>query len=151
MGSVRMTERHLHGDPPTPDEVAAARADVRAVLAGSDVPVERTRTLVGVAGSVTTLTAAAVDLTEYVPGCLHGVRLPLEQVLAACERLLHATRAERAAMPFVHPGRVDVIGAGALVWASVLEHVAGRAGVTEVVTSEHDILDGIAVALARTL
>ncbi|WP_380170274.1 exopolyphosphatase [Kineococcus sp. DHX-1] len=151
MGSVRMTERHLHGDPPTPDEVAAARADVRAVLAGSDVPVERTRTLVGVAGSVTTLTAAAVDLAEYTPGCLHGVRLPLEQVLAACERLLHATRAERAAMPFVHPGRVDVIGAGALVWASVLEHVAERAGVTEVVTSEHDILDGIAVALARTL
>jgi exopolyphosphatase/guanosine-5'-triphosphate,3'-diphosphate pyrophosphatase len=151
MGSVRMTERHLHSDPPTAGEVAAARADVRAVLAGSDVPLERTRTLVGVAGSVTTITAAAVDLTEYVPGCLHGVRLPLEQVLAACDRLLRATRAERAAMPFVHPGRVDVIGAGALVWASVLEHVAERAGVTEVVTSEHDILDGIAVALARTL
>ncbi|MEW1960756.1 Ppx/GppA phosphatase family protein [Kineococcus sp. NPDC059986] len=151
MGSVRMTERHLHSDPPTAGEVAAARADVRAVLAGSDVPLERTRTLVGVAGSVTTITAAAVDLTEYVPGCLHGVRLPLEQVLAACDRLLRATRAERAAMPFVHPGRVDVIGAGALVWASVLEHVAERAGVIEVVTSEHDILDGIAVALARTL
>ncbi|MEZ0490960.1 exopolyphosphatase [Kineococcus sp. TBRC 1896] len=150
MGSVRMTERHLHGDPPTPDEVAAARADVRSVLAGSDVPVERARTLVGVAGSVTTITAAAVDLAEYAPGCLHGVRLPLEQVLAACDRILRATRAERAAMPFVHPGRVDVIGAGALVWASVLEHVAERAGVTEVLTSEHDILDGIAVALART-
>ncbi|MEZ0164587.1 exopolyphosphatase [Kineococcus sp. LSe6-4] len=151
VGSVRMTERHLHSDPPTADEVAAARADVRAVLAGGDVPVERARTLVGVAGSVTTLTAAAVDLTEYVPGCLHGVRLPIGQVLAACDRLLRATRAERAAMPFVHPGRVDVIGAGALVWASVLEHVAERAGLTEVVTSEHDILDGIAVALARTL
>ncbi|WP_432510566.1 Ppx/GppA phosphatase family protein [Kineococcus sp. SYSU DK001] len=151
VGSVRMTERHLHDDPPTPQQVAAARADVEAALATSPVPLERTRTLVGVAGSITTITAAAIELAEYTPGCLHGVRLPVQQVLAACERLLRATRAQRSAMPFVHPGRVDVIGAGALVWATVLERVAARAGIEEVLTSEHDILDGIAVALARSL
>ncbi|GAA0294235.1 Ppx/GppA phosphatase family protein [Kineococcus aurantiacus] len=151
VGSVRMTERHLHDDPPTEAQVAAARADVEAALDSSDVPLERTRTLVGVAGSITTITAAALDLAEYTPGCLHGVRLPVGEVLAACDRLLRATRAQKAAMPFVHPGRVDVIGAGALVWATVLERVAARAGTTEVVTSEHDVLDGIAVALARSL
>jgi exopolyphosphatase / guanosine-5'-triphosphate,3'-diphosphate pyrophosphatase len=148
VGSVRMTERHLHDDPPTPRQVAAARADVDAVLAAGDVPLARTRTLVGVAGSVTTITAAALDLAEYVPGALHGVRLPLAQVRDACDRLLRATRAERAAMPFVHPGRVDVIGAGALIWRAVLDRVEAEAGVTEVVTSEHDLLDGIAFALA---
>ncbi|WP_432561091.1 Ppx/GppA phosphatase family protein [Kineococcus sp. SYSU DK003] len=151
MGSVRMTERHLHDDPPSAAQVAAARADVESVLAGSHVPLERTRTLVGVAGSITTITAAAIELAEYTPGCLHGVRLPVGQVREACERLLHVTRAERAAMPFVHPGRVDVIGAGALVWETVLDRVVAQAGITEVVTSEHDILDGIAVAMARTL
>ena len=148
VGSVRMTERHLHDDPPSAAQVAAARADVDAALAACDVPLARARTLVGVAGSITTITAAAIDLAEYVPGVLHGVRLPLDQVRAACDRLLHATRAERAAMPFVHPGRVDVIGAGALVWRTVLDRVEAEAGITEVVTSEHDILDGIAVALA---
>ncbi|PRY15243.1 Ppx/GppA phosphatase family protein [Kineococcus rhizosphaerae] len=151
MGSVRMTERYLHDDPPGAAQVAAARADVERLLDSSPVPLERARTLVGVAGTITTITACAVDLAEYAPGCLHGVRLPVGQVLAACDRLLRATRAEKAAMPFVHPGRVDVIGAGALVWATVLERVVARAGTTEVVTSEHDILDGIAVALARSL
>jgi exopolyphosphatase/guanosine-5'-triphosphate,3'-diphosphate pyrophosphatase len=150
MGSVRMTERHLHDDPPSADQVAAARADVNAVLAAADVPLHRTRTLVGVAGSITTITAAAIDLPEYVPGLLHGVRLPVRQVREACDRLLRASRAERAAMPFVHPGRVDVIGAGALVWRAVLDRVEAEAGITEVVTSEHDILDGIAFALAAT-
>lgn len=148
IGSVRMTERHLHDDPASPEQIAAARADVDAALAACDVPLARARTLVGVAGSITTITAAAMELAEYVPGVLHGVRLPLDQVRAACDRLLHATRAERAAMPFVHPGRVDVIGAGALVWRTVLDRVEAEAGITEVVTSEHDILDGIAVALA---
>ncbi|NAZ77464.1 exopolyphosphatase [Kineococcus sp. T13] len=150
MGSVRMTERHLSEDPPSAAQVAAARADVDALLdaAAADLPLARTRTLVGVAGSITTVTAAAVGLRAYEPGALHGVRLPLEAVRAACDRLLRATRAERAAMPFVHPGRVDVIGAGALVWHAVLDRVEAAAGVREVVTSEHDVLDGTAFALA---
>ena len=150
VGSVRMTERHLHDDPPTGAQVAAARADVARALAQveADVPLERTRTLVGVAGTITTITAAALGLQEHDPGVVHGVRLPLEAVRAACERLLRAPRSERAAMPFVHPGRVDVIGAGALVWEVVLDRLEELAGVTEVVTSEHDILDGTAFSIA---
>jgi len=148
VGSVRMTERHLHDDPPTPAQVAAARADVEAVLDGVDVPLERTRTLVGVAGSVTTVTAVALGLDAYAAGSVHGAVLPLADVRAACDRLLAMTRAERAALPVVHPGRVDVIGAGALVWRAVLDRVEALAGVEEVVTSEHDILDGIAFSVA---
>ena len=148
VGSVRMTERHLHDDPPTPAQVAAARADVEAVLDGVDVPLERTRTLVGVAGSVTTVTAVALGLEAYEAGSVHGAVLPLADVRAACDRLLAMTRPERAALPVVHPGRVDVIGAGALVWRAVLDRVAVSAGVTEVLTSEHDVLDGIAFSVA---
>nr|WP_240895857.1 exopolyphosphatase [Kineococcus siccus] len=151
VGSVRMTERHLHDDPPTPAQVAAARADVDAVLAAVDVPLERTRTLVGVAGSVTTVTAVALGLPAHVPGAVHGVALPLDDVRAACDRLLAMSRAERAALPVVHPGRVDVIGAGALVWRAVLDRVAALAGVEEVLTSEHDILDGTAFSVAARL
>ncbi|WP_432498273.1 Ppx/GppA phosphatase family protein [Kineococcus auxinigenes] len=151
VGSVRLTERHLRSDPPTAEEVAAARADVLAALRDVEraVPLARTRTLVGVAGTTTTITAAALDLRAYEPGVLHGARLPLAQVLAACERLIGAPRAERAAMPFLHPGRVDVIAAGALAWRTVLEHLAQVAGVTEVVTSEHDLLDGTALSAAQ--
>ncbi|WP_432503658.1 Ppx/GppA phosphatase family protein [Kineococcus arenarius] len=150
VGSVRLTERHLRSDPPTAREVAAARADVVAALRDVErvVPLARTRTLVGVAGTTTTITAAALGLSAYEPGVLHGARLPLAEVLAACERLLGAPRAERAAMPFLHPGRVDVIAAGALVWRTVLEHLAEVAGVAEVVTSEHDLLDGAALSAA---
>ncbi|WP_432484205.1 Ppx/GppA phosphatase family protein [Kineococcus esterisolvens] len=151
VGSVRLTERHVRSDPPAEHEVAAVRADVDAALdaVGRQVPLARTRTLVGVAGTITTITAAALDLRAYEPGVLHGARLPVAGVRAACDRLLRAPRAERAAMPFLHPGRVDVIAAGALVWRTVLERLAGVAGVQEVVTSEHDILDGTAFSAAE--
>lgn len=151
IGSVRLTERHLHADPPTSAQVESARVEVKRLLTevSAEVPLARTRTLVGVAGSITTVTAAALDLSAYRPGELHGVALPIDQVRAACDRLLYADRAERAAMPFVHPGRVDVIGAGALVWRTVLDHLVQVAGITEVLTSEHDILDGIAFSLAE--
>nr|WP_166610293.1 Ppx/GppA phosphatase family protein [Kineococcus indalonis] len=153
VGSVRLTERHLRSDPPAAREVAAAREDVLAALGAveREVPLARTRTLVGVAGSITTITAAALDLPEYRSGAVHGARLPLQRVRAACDALLGAPRAQRAAMPFLHPGRVDVIGAGALVWRTVLEHLAEVAGVDEVVTSEHDILDGTAFSAAERL
>jgi exopolyphosphatase/guanosine-5'-triphosphate,3'-diphosphate pyrophosphatase len=151
VGSVRMTERHMHDDPPSAVQVAAARADVDAALteAERDVPLARTRTLVGVAGSITTITAAALDLEAYTPGAVHGIVLPLDDVRAACDRLVALSRAQRAALPYVHPGRVDVIGAGALVWRVVLDRVAAESGVSEVVTSEHDILDGIAFSVAE--
>jgi len=155
VGCVRMTERHLHGDPPTTDEIAAARRDVRAALdtASAAVPLGRAATLVGLAGSVTTVTAHALGLPAYDPHAIDGSVLPVERVLAACEDLLARNHAERATLPFMHPGRVDVIGAGALVWHEVVSRVrdeVARAGgeLVSAVTSEHDILDGIAWSVA---
>ena len=155
VGCVRMTERHLHSDPPTTSEIAAAAADVRAALdaASAMVPLERTVTLVGLSGTVTTVTAHALGLPRYDPHVIDGTVLPVEVVLAAADDLLHRTHAQRAALGFMHPGRVDVIGAGALVWAEVVRRVqrdvagAGRM-LGPVVTSEHDILDGIALSAA---
>ncbi len=154
-GCVRMTERHLRSYPPTPEEEAAARADVRAALddAARVVPLGRAATLVGLAGSVTTVTAHALGLARYDRDRINGSVLQVDTVLAACDDLLHRTRAERTALGFMHPGRVDVIGAGALVWSEVVRRVrddvaAAGGSLTEVVTSEHDILDGIAWSLA---
>jgi len=156
VGSVRMTERHLHSDPPAPAEVEAARTDVRAALdeAARTVPFGRTATLVGLAGSVTSVTAHALELPEYRRERVHGAVLGVDQVLAACDDLLHRSRAQRLALGFMHPGRADVIGAGALVWAEVVARVrddvaAAGGALTQVVTSESDILDGIALSLGR--
>ncbi len=156
VGCVRFTERHLSGDPPSAAEVAAAQADVTAALdvVAGVVPLGRTGTLVGLAGSVTTVTARALRLPTYDPARIDGAVLHPDAVLAATAELLAMTRAERAAEPYMHPGRVDVIGAGALVWSAVVSRVraeVARAGgvLDEVVTSEHDILDGIALALGR--
>ena len=153
MGCVRMTERHLATDPPTAEEIAAAERDVRDALesGAAVVPLGGVRTLVGVAGSVTTVTAHALHLDRYRPEAINGARLPVADVLTACEELLHATRAERAALPYMHPGRVDVIGAGALVWAEVVRRVAADSGIDTVVASEHDILDGIALSVLGRL
>ncbi|RZS61832.1 Ppx/GppA phosphatase [Xylanimonas ulmi] len=154
VGSVRLTERHLHSDPPTAAEVAAARADVRAALdaAAAVVPLGRTTTLVGLAGSVTSITAYALGLRAYDRDAVDGTVLAVDEVLAACDRLLAMTRAERLALGFLQPGRADVIGAGAVIWAEVIGRVrdavaAGGGELTHVVTSEHDILDGIALSV----
>lgn len=149
MGCVRMTERHLKGDPPTPEQVANAVIDIdeHIMKASAQVPVEEAVTLVGLAGSVTTITAHALGLTEYDSARIHGATLPLGDVTASCRALLTATREQRAAMGFMHPGRVDVIGAGALIWSRVVQRVAEKAAVTTAVTSEHDILDGIALSV----
>ncbi len=156
VGCVRLTERHLHGDPPSGQERAAAHRDVAAALdeAAAVVPLARTATLVGLAGSVTTVTAHALGLDSYRPELIDGAVLPTGQVLAACDDLLGRTRAQRAELGFMHPGRVDVIGAGALVWHDVVtrvrDEVAAAGGALEtVVTSEHDILDGIALSAAE--
>jgi len=145
VGCVRMTERHLHDDPPTGQQVAAAGADVEAAVrhAGETVPLAEARTLVGLAGSVTTVAAMALDLPTYDRDRIHHSRISAGDVHDVARRLLAMTRAERAALPFMHPGRVDVIGAGALVLAVVLENVR----VDDVLVSEHDILDGIAWSL----
>lgn len=151
VGCVRLTERHLGSDPATPAEVAASLADVDAHLdaAERDVPLDSVGTLVGLAGSVTTITAHALRLPAYDSERIHGTVLGVPETLAACAELLAMTRVERAALGFMHEGRVDVIGAGALVWGRVVERVVARCGLDSVVTSEHDILDGIALRLGQ--
>ena len=145
VGCVRMTERHLRDDPPTAAQVAYARADIDAAisLAGQTVPLDRAATLVGLAGSVTTVAAMALDLPAYDSDLIHHARLDASDVREVTSTLLAMTHAQRAALPFMHPGRVDVIGAGALVLSTVME----RVGADSVVVSEHDILDGIAWSL----
>ncbi|MDM7830711.1 Ppx/GppA phosphatase family protein [Cellulomonas edaphi] len=155
VGCVRLTERHMRSDPPTADEIAASVRDVRAALdqAGAVVPFGQTITLVGLAGSVTTVTAHVLGLHAYDPVAIDGSVQSVEATIAACDDLIARSREERAALGFMHPGRVDVIGAGALVWrevvARVRDEVAAAGGALEnVVTSEHDILDGIAWSAA---
>ena len=150
IGCVRLTERHLHDDPPSPAQIAAARADVDTALdvASSVVPLGRASVLVGLAGSVTTVTAHALRLDRYDPAAIHRAVLHPDAARRACDELLAMRRAERAALPYMHPGRVDVIGAGALVWRRVIDRAVAAARITEVVTSEHDILDGIAWSAA---
>ena len=147
VGCVRLTERHLHSDPPQPAEIAAARADIDRALddVAAAVPVAQARTLVGLAGSVTTVTAIALGLPVYDPARTHHARIPAADVGRVTHQLLSQNHADRAAIGSLHPGRVDVIGAGALI----LERLMERFGFAEVITSEHDILDGIAWSLAR--
>ncbi|WP_255612602.1 MULTISPECIES: DUF501 domain-containing protein [Micrococcus] len=149
MGCVRFTERFGLAGSAAADGVAAARAAVEQVMddVAARLPLERVGAAVGVAGTVTTVTAEALGLAEYDPAAIHGAVLPVERLRAAAEALLTADREERAARGFMHPGRVDVIGAGSLIWSTVLARVAAASGVTEAVTSEHDILDGIALSL----
>jgi exopolyphosphatase/guanosine-5'-triphosphate,3'-diphosphate pyrophosphatase len=165
IGCVRMTERHLRSDPPSPEQVAAAVADIDTALAavrdgsaerrhGTDtgggpaleagVPVDRARTLVGLAGSVTTVAGIALDLPEYDSERIHLSRVKARQVHDVTRTLLHSTHDERAAIGVMHPGRVDVIGAGALI----LDRIMREYGFADVVVSEHDILDGIAWSLS---
>jgi exopolyphosphatase / guanosine-5'-triphosphate,3'-diphosphate pyrophosphatase len=148
IGCVRLTERHFAGsDPATAEQIAAVKADIERALdlAAEEVPIEEARTLVGLAGSVTTVAAIALGLDAYDPERIHHSRIPLSQVREVTERLLKATHDERAAEAMIHPGRVDVIGAGALVLLAIMD----RIGASEVVVSEHDILDGIAWSIAR--
>lgn len=150
IGSVRLTERHLHSDPPDVGEIAAAVCEIDAAIdeAARLVDFTGVGSLVGLAGSVTTITAHALDLPQYDPDRIHLAQLSPGQVLAACQDLVHRTREQRAALGFMHPGRVDVIGAGALIWQEIVARLAGL-GVSRVVTSEHDILDGIAISAAE--
>ncbi|MCH0538359.1 Ppx/GppA family phosphatase [Streptomyces sp. MUM 203J] len=145
IGCVRLTERHVRHDPPTGDEVAAVRADIHAALdlAERTVPIREGRTLVGLAGSVTTVAAVALGLEAYDSAAIHRSRIAYEQVVEVTERLMAMTHDERAAIPVMHEGRVDVIIAGALVLRELMERIGAR----EVVVSEHDILDGIAWSL----
>ena len=146
IGCVRMTERHLRHDPPGDDEIVAARADIDAALdvVAGKIPVSGARTLVGLAGSVTTVAALVLGLESYQPELIHHSRVSAEEARRVAASLLAQTRAERARLPVMHPGRVDVIGGGALVLTRIMD----RFGFGEVLVSEHDILDGLAWSLA---
>ncbi|GAA4436393.1 Ppx/GppA phosphatase family protein [Phytohabitans houttuyneae] len=148
IGCVRMTERHLHSDPPTPAEVAAATGDITAAVdrALAAVPGREARTLVGLAGSVTTVAAIALGLSEYNPSRIHHAVVSYDAVAKVTGDLLAMTTAQRLEIPVMHPGRADVIVAGALVLRVIME----RAGMPAVVASEHDILDGIAWSIQPT-
>ena len=146
IGCVRMTERHLKSDPPTPAEIAAAERDITAAvdIALAAVPGREAKTMLGLAGSVTTVTALALGLPTYDATAIHHARISYPEVAKVTADLLAATVAERRSLPVMHPGRADVIGAGALILRTIME----RSAQPEVVASEHDILDGIAWGLA---
>ena len=149
IGCVRMTERCLHSDPPTAAEVAEARDVVRDRLSEAlrVVPVEQAKTWVGVAGTFTTIAALARGMDTYDPEAIHLSRIGFDAMLAVCDQLIGMTRAERAALGPMHAGRVDVIGGGAIVVQELAAAITGRAGIDELVVSEHDILDGIALSI----
>jgi exopolyphosphatase/guanosine-5'-triphosphate,3'-diphosphate pyrophosphatase len=147
IGCVRITERHLHDDPPTPQQISAAEADVAAAVdkAAETVPLDAAGTLIGVAGTVTTIAAIAAGLPEYDPERIHLSHVSAFDVEDIAHRLLAMSHAERAALPVMHPGRVDVIGAGSMILRAIVQ----KAEVAEVVASEHDILDGLAYSVAE--
>ena len=152
IGSVRITERCLPSDPPTAEEIAAARAFAteRLTEAFERVPVEGAKTWVGVAGTMTTLAALALDLPAYDPQRVHLSQFDLDEMSEECERVVAMSRAERSAKAVIHPGRVDVIGGGAVITTVLAEEFKRRSAITSLIVSEHDILDGIAMSvLAR--
>jgi len=150
IGCVRLTERCLHSDPPTVAEVQAAREVVRDGLrqAFAVVPVEQARTWVGVAGTMTTVAALAHKMATYDSEAIHLSRTGFGDLMPVCDELIAMTRAQRAALGPMHEGRVDVIGGGAIIVEELAKALGERAGIDELVVSEHDILDGIALSVA---
>lgn len=149
IGCVRMTERHLHSDPPTAEEVERTVETIDRALdeALGAVPVGDVATFVGLAGTVTTVAAMVHGLPEYDAARIHGLVNSLDQVEAVTDRLLAMTRDQRAAEPVMHPGRVDVIAGGALVLRQILR----RLPVRDVIAAETDLLDGIVYSLAANV
>lgn len=148
IGCVRMSERHFHSDPPSAEEVALATADIDAAIeeAARVVPIKEAKTLIAVAGTATTVAAAALGLTEYDPRAIHLSRVSAERVHEISKIFLEMTHNRRKALPYMHEGRVDVITAGSLV----LSRIMSATGAKEFVASESDILDGMAWSLAKS-
>jgi exopolyphosphatase/guanosine-5'-triphosphate,3'-diphosphate pyrophosphatase len=147
IGCVRMTERHFASDPATAEQIELARTDVQAAIAqaAAAVPITKAKTLVAVAGTATTVAAAALELPEYDRYAIHLSRISAQQTHEAATMFATSTREQRLALGYMHPGRVDVIAAGSLV----LSEITKATGATEFVASESDILDGMAFSLAR--
>jgi exopolyphosphatase / guanosine-5'-triphosphate,3'-diphosphate pyrophosphatase len=147
IGCVRMTERHFGSDPATPEQIDAARSDIQAAIAqaAAVVPITQAKTLVAVAGTATTVAAAALDLPEYDRYAIHLSRISAQQTHDAATMFATSNREQRLALGYMHPGRVDVIAAGSLVLSEIMK----ATGASEFVASESDILDGMAFSLAR--
>jgi exopolyphosphatase / guanosine-5'-triphosphate,3'-diphosphate pyrophosphatase len=145
IGCVRITERCLRSDPPTAEEIAEGRALAERVLADAfaAVPVAEARTWIGVAGTATTIGAIALELTEYDAEAIHLSTVSREKIASTSQRLLGLTHDERAAIPVIHPGRVDVIAGGSLIFQVLAEQLPA---IGQLTVSEHDILDGIALS-----
>ena len=147
IGCVRMSERHLVSQPPSFEQVAAAKIDIDAAIedARTIVDFSRAQTLVAVAGTATTVAAAALGLSEYDRYAIHLSRISAQSVHEVAAMFQSMSREEIADLSYMHPGRVDVITSGSLV----LSRVMTLTGASEFVASESDILDGIAWGLAR--
>jgi exopolyphosphatase/guanosine-5'-triphosphate,3'-diphosphate pyrophosphatase len=147
IGCVRMSERHFANDPATAEQVELARTDIRAAIAeaAAEVPITQAKTLAAVAGTATTVAAAALDLSEYDRYAIHLSRITADQVHVASAMFLTSNREDRLALGYMHPGRVDVIAAGSLVLSEIMKATGAR----QFVASESDILDGMAYSLAR--
>lgn len=146
VGSVRMTERFLGSDPATADQIAACAEHLDAMLTPVLDTLPEHEVVVGVAGTITTVAAHVLHLPRYSHDAIHHARLHVDDVRQACRSLCAMSVAERRALPFMHPGRADVIGGGALILERVLAHVGER----DFIVSEQDILDGIAWETARS-
>lgn len=146
IGCVRMSERHFSSIPPQAEEIAGAKADIDEAIKGAAeiVPITEAKTLIAVAGTATTVAAAALGLSTYDRHSIHLSRISAEKTHQVSEMFLSLNRDEIAALGYMHPGRVDVIGAGSLV----LSRIMTLTGAKEFVASESDILDGMAWSLA---
>ena len=147
IGCVRMSERHFANDPATTEQVELARKDIQAAIAiaAAEVPITKAKTLVAVAGTATTVAAAGLNLAEYDRYAIHLARISATQVHDASAMFLRRNREERVSLGYMHPGRVDVIGAGSLVLSEIMK----ATGASEFVASESDILDGMARSLVQ--
>lgn len=146
IGCVRMSERHFSSLPPSANEIANAQRDIDEAIseAAKLVPITEAQTLIAVAGTATTVAAAALGLNEYDRYSIHLSRVTAEKTHEVAQRFLHMNRQEIAALPYMHEGRVDVIAAGSLVLSRIME----LSGTKEFVASESDILDGMAWSIA---
>ena len=147
IGCVRMSERHFANDPATAHQIEAARADIQEAIAqaAAQVPITQAKTLIAVAGTATTVAAAALNLPEYDRFAIHLATISAVQVQEASAMFFNKSREERVALGYMHPGRVDVIAAGALVLSEIMH----ATGASEFIASETDILDGMARSIAQ--
>lgn len=148
IGCVRMAERHLKSDPATISEIESARKDIKTAIteANQVVDIKSAKSLIAVAGTATTVAAAALDLPQYDRYAIHLSRISATKTHEVSEMFLKMNRSQRAALGYMHPGRVDVIGAGSLVLSEIVKAV----GANEFIACESDILDGIAFSLGQS-